>query len=404
MKLKSWAFSALLAAAVVLAPYCVAALNPMEDTIEPGWTVSGYGTAELRAIGDKLRIEATEGGALFEREGLDRHRAYKLKISGSPHFSVPELRLQLDDRPIESTLSPNEDFEVTITDAERLRVMVDANEEHYQYRVRLSLRECDDCVSDADLREVIAQALPNIESELQTNRLAAVHKLLLWTARKVDLGGDVPQFTDMTGVMKLLPASQIYDEIWKPDRGGASCGAFATFFSKILALFDVQSFVIDVGYLGSYLTHVTTVVPVRNGATFKFYIFDPTFGGTYLTRDGDYADLRLALMRPQSVVFSARPVVRTAIVGDADWRNFYRAIHQLRRDPSCRHMQGFRICERLAYDRKWLVRGWAPMLRRHGIPKKADLILTLLKREVISTSATGDTLQAFRAVLASSHT
>lgn len=401
MKLRSWGSCALLAVAGLAIPAGTAWLDNLDE--QPGWTISKYGVANLQGVGSSLSIEAAdEGGAQLERGDLDARKAYRLKISGAARFADPMLSIQSDDRLAKSSRAPHGDLEITITKSERLKVTIRGIDEHFQYRVRLSLWECNDCVSDEQLRSKIVAEIPNIDSEIKADLLPAVQKLLRWTARKEDLGGHVPGFVDMTGVMDLLPASQIYEELWKSHRGGTSCAGFAVFFGKVLALFGIESFVVDIGYLGTYLTHVTTVVPIESATGFKFYVFDPTFGGVYLSRSDTYADLQLALTEPKSVVFSAQPVFRTAIVSNADWRGFHLQALRLRRDPKCHGTGGYRICERLAYDKKWLLYGWRPILKQHGIPKKADLILTLLKHRLISSSATGLVRQAFRAMLASS--
>ena len=369
-----------------------------EEASQPGWKVSQYGDAKLRRKGDMVRIDARkDGGALFQRSDLDHGKTYRLRITGIPEASSPLVRIQLDDRVPEVGRAPDRDLELTIAGSERLAVTVYAPSD-FHYDVKLSIRECGDCLSNKDLRQLIVAEMPNIETDLKADPLSGIHRLVLWTAKRVDLGNDP---SNAIAVLNLLPASQIYQEFWKPNRGGASCGSFAIFFRKVLGLFDIDSFVIDIGYLGTYLTHVTTVVPIKSPSGFKFYVFDPTFGGTYISRDHGYADLQSVLADPESATFDAKPVLRTAIVGDAYWRGFRRVARKFGRVPDCRKVDDYRVCDRFAYDRKRLVYGWAPLMRQHRIPKNADLILALLKRKVISISATGEVEHAFVQMLAS---
>ncbi|MBI5321038.1 hypothetical protein [Bradyrhizobium sp.] len=372
----------------------------------PGWNTARYGEPVASIAHDKIKISGTgrPAGLYFRRDDLDKGRTYRLRISGLRRSGSPMLRLQRRDGSLEYLSAPRGDLELYISDTTRLELLI-YGETRFSYQAGLRFRECADCLTDEGLRDIIRAAIPGLNETLKVDRLAAAHKLVIWTARTVDLGESVPKFPNVVNAFPYLSASQLYDAVWKPDAGGALCGGFAIFFQKVLNLFGIDAFTIDIGFPGTFLTHVTTVLPVTTGSGTSFYIFDPTFGGTYATRDGRYVDLGSMLSQAADVHFVAEPVMRTAIIKGKSPAIARKSYRKLGLAPKCRRskdLRGYLVCDDLAYDRRFVLKAWSPLLRRHRISPKTDLILALLRHKVISSTVPADLKTAFAATLSES--
>jgi hypothetical protein len=82
-----------------------------------------------------------------------------------------------------------------------------------------------------------------------------------------------------------LKAYQV-DDMFLALKGAVFCGGAAVFFDKILKLFGYDSFTLDFGDTREELTHVTTILPVKEGGGWQYYIFDPSFNAVMVSTEG----------------------------------------------------------------------------------------------------------------------
>lgn len=373
----------------LLLPLALAGCNQVVD----GWTIKKVGSPTITRYDDgsiAIANSSAASGAKFKRADLDRNKVYRLEISGTLQSGRPAIGISQDDRPIAHATAPDGKLDLVVSDTTGLEVFI-SGDHPFSYRTKLVLSECPDCMTDAQLRETIRAAIPGIDDRLNSDLLPAIDLLLQWASAVVDLGSGIPEFANVYGSVSLMSAAQIYSDVWLKDAGGTSCAGFAVFFQKVLALFGVPSFTVDMGYSNTNLTHVTTVVPVASGGATKFYVFDPTLGGTYRSRkDDSYVDLESALDGSVPTIFKAKPIPRTVMFGSSLIDNFRKAFEQRGMSPRC-DLSGdgtYTICKDVPYDVNYLLAGWSEPLRQHSIPLDADLILTFMRKEVFSVSET----------------
>jgi len=135
--------------------------------------------------------------------------------------------------------------------------------------------------SDQSLRGAIIQATPGLREALTENRtLEAAALIRNWVANNVDyalfnelLDRDAPKLADNFFVT------------FGDNLAGASCGGYGHLMAATLNLFGIDSLIVSFGQFEAGLTHTTTVVPIRNGNTFDFYLVDATFNMTLVSPD-----------------------------------------------------------------------------------------------------------------------
>ena len=71
-------------------------------------------------------------------------------------------------------------------------------------------------------------------------------------------------------------------EIFAPRRGGVACGGMAQYFVGILDRTGIEAEMVNLGKVGTGLTHVTVLVH-HDGRRF---VFDPLYSGRYVGADG----------------------------------------------------------------------------------------------------------------------
>lgn len=362
-----------------------------DATDESRWSVSALGKPAIeRQVDGSTNIAGGEGfsGARFKRADLDRGKVYRLEISGAPRSGRAVVGIKRADLPFAYANAPDGKIELIVSAASRVEILVHGDAP-FAYRARLAISQCPGCLTDDRLREIVRAGLPGIDGALGADRLAAVERLLHWAASVVELGGDIPEFANLQNAFPLMSAAQIYSDVWLKHAGGTSCAGFAEFLQKLLGVFGVRALTIDVGYAGTILTHVTTVVPVESGGKTKFYIFDPTFGGTYRARqDGGYADVESMLDGSVAAVFAAKQIPRTVIYPNKDADRMRRAFATLHLSPNCGVVasESYTRCEAVPYDVNYLLAGWSQPLRERSIPPDADLILSLMRKQILSVS------------------
>ena len=294
---------------------------------------------------------------------------------------------------------------------------------------------------DDALRATIRAEVPGLEDTLNSDKLGAAALLVRWAAKESVFGSPAAGREDPQANAIAMHASAIH-ALYKREEP-TLCGGAAVFFMKVLGLFGIEAFIVDSGYSDPPMTHVTTIVPVGS----KFYVIDPTFGGTFRTADGAIADLATVFESPQNVRFSAQPVDRTFVVRPEDADEARRAFAAVNVPPACAPREdGGLHCEVTSWaDHQPVVRTfevrpehadearrefaainvppgcalredgalrcqvpywvdqmraeWADEMREHSFPPGADLIRQFLLRHVFTTSAEGETRRAFLALI-----
>lgn len=364
-----------------------------QEVDDSGWTVSKLGSPAIQRQDDgSTEIVGSAGisGVYFRRTDLRQDKVYRLVISGTPHSGRTVLGIKRDDGPFAYATAPDGTLDLFVFETTSIKVLVHG-ELPFSYRTKLAISECPDCMTDARLRDIVRAAIPGIDAKLKSDPLPAIDQLLHWASSVVDLGGDIPEFTNLKQAFSLMSASQLYSEVWLPDAGGASCAGFAVFFQKLLAVFGAPAFTIDIGYAGTFLAHVTTVVPIKSASKTRFYLFDPTFGGTYRARqNGAYADVELVLDGSVPAVFTARTIPRTVMHAANVAERAREVFAQLGVSPECDTPSGgaYTRCKEIPYDFRYVLIGWSEALIERSIPLDADLILTFMRKQVFSVSDT----------------
>jgi hypothetical protein len=140
-------------------------------------------------------------------------------------------------------------------------------------------------VSNASLRRRILEDTPDLREALaDKNTLMAARLLLNWTANAGNYALDGSLL-----IYKATSAADYFYNFYLPDKGGNYCGGYAYFYSGILNLFGIDALQMGFGSPTGDLTHATVVVPIWDGVTYQYYIFDPTFNCTFRDAStGDY--------------------------------------------------------------------------------------------------------------------
>ncbi|HWD59360.1 MAG TPA: hypothetical protein VG308_13820, partial [Stellaceae bacterium] len=277
---------------IALTP-CATCISPAErvaavNDFAPGARVAPYrepsiskGQAENQTY---VAIGSADGaaGVYFDYD-LSPDRGYRVNISGHPAGGNTKLRLDKDQQPPEWFNPPDGDKSILVTDTTKLRVLLYADKP-YEYRlIRLTVVEDPKAVSGEKLKQIILGRRPKLAAMLAQGQTPdAIKEILEWTSGIASLGYRTDIVARNTAEVAEKPVEQSYQDVWKADAGGASCGAFAVFFAKVLNLFGFDAMTIDVGYPGTFITHVTTIVPLgsaTNGT--RLYLFDPTFTAVY---------------------------------------------------------------------------------------------------------------------------
>jgi hypothetical protein len=236
------------------------------------------------------------------------------------------------------------------------------------------------------LRATIRAEVPGLEDTLNVDKLGAAALLVRWAAKE-SVFGSPPAGREDPQAPSAMPASAIY-ALYKREEP-TFCGGAAVFFMKVLGLFGIEAFIVDSGYSDSQMTHVTTIVPVGS----KFYVIDPTFGGTYRTADGAIADLAMLFESPQKVRFSAQPFDRTFVMRPEE------ADEAHRESPACALREDKALRCQVRYGADQMRELSDELLHEYSFPPGADLIRQFLLRQVFATSADGETERAFLALI-----
>ena len=230
--------------------------------VAPGWAAALYREPSLRVDGDGALAIGGDGGPAgieLRRDGLDPGRAYRVTIAGRGGFGAGMLRIDRDDARSQWIAAPEGVLPLTVSGASWIRLAF-YGDAAFDYRLRaVAIETCADCETDSDLKRAIAQALPGIEAEASANPLHAAARLLDWAANDVELGGRIGRFEVLSAALPAMSAGQIHAELWAAHAGGASCGAFAVYYKKVLGLLGIPAFTIN-------MRQCRSVDPCHHGA------------------------------------------------------------------------------------------------------------------------------------------
>jgi hypothetical protein len=361
-----------------------------------GWTIDTYNQPTVENADGTLSISAANPPAgLVFRKALNANMIYRVRVKGSQLKGRTTLRITIGKQQPSYGAAPDGDFSRIVSGASAIELLLYGDAAFTYGLQEITIEECPNCFTDEKLKNIIRGALPGIDEQARSDVLEAASRLLGWVAPILDVGDRIDVFADLSRKLPIMSASEIYSDIWQPDAGGASCSGFAVFFQKVLALFDIPAFTIDVGYEGTPLTHVTTIVPFER----KFYVFDPTFGGVYVDSNG-YVDL-VSVIAGAGAKFRAAPISRTIMFPNDEVKPYRLMFHKLRMHPTCEREDTYTKCTSVPYSAAMVRFHWARDLKRRRIPQDADLIVALLKHKIQSVSAPDHLRERFLAAVAS---
>ena len=374
-----------------------------------------YGHPRVERSDRHLIIDGHHDGqaGLIVARDLDPDQKYRLVLDGDAVRHRTRLRIKRitegADEP-EFGVAPASRVEFIVTDIERIE-LVFFNDGEFSYRLKeLQLEPCATCFSDRELRHRIVADVPAVTRLLDAGRTVdAAVELTDWVAHGVDWGWDACVVAKNSDIVFWQPATSGYG-VWTNDRGGARCGAFAIYQIKVFDLFGIDAFSINFGYgAGSGLTHVSTIVPIKDPDEYRFYLVDPTFNASYVDRtSGAPLHLEEVLRRYTSgardFVFRERAFLRDHFIPAMTLPEVEGALAKLGRPASCSPQ------EVLANGRKCTFQFDSLVFRQlHqddlaaiGFSSGDDLLMNLLSNGVtdIGRQISVEVRRAFHALLA----
>lgn len=287
---------AVIAAAVLFVLYYMHYIRSAPLRIED-FDISLYKKATVSQKTLPMNI-ASEGGGVYFVSTAPQKNISVLDISGEMLAGKATLRIKYDDLPptYGNLAGP---MRVWLEPYNRLELLI-YNDEPFEFRLdEINLKTRSDGLTQEDFKELVLTEISGLRDALgKGDELAAARLLLHWSARVSDLSVGKIKRNALMSAISSLSVQQIYKDIWLADDQGGSCGAFAIFYDKLLKLFGVNSFTVDMGYDGARelnFTHVITVVAQEKDGKWKFYIFDPTVDGTFVDKSGNFIDIESVL-------------------------------------------------------------------------------------------------------------
>jgi hypothetical protein len=270
---------------------------------------------------------------------------------------------------------------------------------HASARMALQTPVISKAVNQRDdlLRATLLAEIPGLEEALGTDRLEAARLLLDWAANAGDFALSVEIARKTTPRVSGLSASELYYDVFLPNRGAVYCGGMATFFDKVLKLFGYNSFVVDFGDAAAGLTHVTVVIAQWEVSRWQYYLFDPTFNLTFQRRtSGTYASVEeLMDLRDQGKLLEAIVVDQMLL----DRRNFL-AVRGDRTDSTrvkvVNDAGDYLVCTIPGYGINMFFHNWRHTFERGGYPPGFQGLVQLLKKRVFRVGPSLDARAAQR--------
>ena len=355
---------------------------PQVEALFPGWTATAFHQPRLTVLPRGLRVEGgPEPSGILFRTTTDRNDLTRLLVRGiARSATLPGLRVRENGGPYVWQPLDERGGSLVLSRGSQVEILLYSDQPYAFELQEFRVERCPDCLTAAAFKELVA-AEAHVEP---TDRgLGLVRKLRNWTANAVVFALDQSLVDQTTIAVANEPPSQAYVEYFKSSRGGVSCGGIAVFFQKVLALFGVPSFTIGIGWNGTLLTHVTTIVVDGRGAARRYYIFDPTFAGTYVA-GGTYVDA-LDLLRGAQARFETDPMSRRVLVPRPQIDAFLQENAEARSRAVCDKdsaLPGTIECRGFVDNMAFNALAMGPLLRQRGIRSTDDFITTLMRHAV----------------------
>ncbi|NEQ64618.1 MAG: hypothetical protein F6K21_03760 [Symploca sp. SIO2D2] len=250
-----------------------------------------YNTPSIQAKKESLLIEGKgQPAGLFLTYKLEPNKRYRVKVTGHSQQGQTTLRVRQDENKPDYSIAPDGSTDFVLFDVEEVEFLLYSDQAFAYHLNSLQIEECPTCKTDEDLRQMLLTEIPELRESLKNNRLHAARLLLHWSSNVSDfaLSSEIDKMTGRQ--IASMSAADIYYNIFQANAGAVYCGGLATFYDKILKLFDYNSFVVNYGDLRNDLTHVTVIVASKQSNDWNYYVFDPTFNATFHHRyTGKYA-------------------------------------------------------------------------------------------------------------------
>ena len=248
--------------------------------------VEVFRKGELSLADEGIQIASPDtAGGLKVVLTLSSADVYRLVLAGENLEGRTTLRLRQDEGDYRYLPAPDGRRKWTVTDAEKLEVLL-YSDAPSRYRLEsLSMTPCPQCPinSDRSLRDLIAAEVRQLAGDIEPGSFEEARALLDWVANRTDWSVNPAIVRETHPTISGSTAGEIYFDIFAPNKGAVWCGGSSVFLDKVLRLFGFDSFTINFGSLEGHLTHVTVIVALPNSSGDKeFYILDPTFNATFV--------------------------------------------------------------------------------------------------------------------------
>ena len=341
-----------------------------DNTIQTvgGWENRPYNSEALTETNLPLtiNIEKRNSGQFFS------HSTYPdainmVVVEGRVVSGSPVLRLQNNNEKYYLKLPAAGVVKFWAEPSSNIEILIYADAPSAYELQRIKVVSCAECKSDKQLKEFLLREITGLKEALaEKDTLKAAYLLLPWSARVSDLGSGYNKRADApVNYIRFMTAAQIYYDLWENDLSGGSCGAFAVFYRAVLNLFDIDAFTVDMGLNADLnFTHVTTIVPVKDGDEWRFYLLDPTGAGTFMN-NGKFMDL--------ATLFTHYD--KNKHILDADYWVYEKC---LPRDYVVNDANGVaRVNKNYLYCLENMIKGWMKRATEHNSPLASQLALYL---------------------------
>lgn len=366
-----------------------------------GWELSTYNQPQLRWNTDGLSIQGSgvPAGVYFHRR-MARDESYRLKVKGSNALARASIRLRKNGGEPTWLGAPDGEKILFLSSMDEIEILIYADTA-FEFRLdNLSLERVPDVPRDEALKATILLDRPALAGLLESGQtLPALEELVTWTANTVAHGQDQNFSAINTESLSQMSAAEGHAEIWSKNTGGAFCGAFALYFSKILNIFEIDAFTIDIGFTENSVTHVTTIVPIFQDGRYRFFLFDPTFSLTYRHKStNDYLDIASVIDMSNAGsdsfhLVNSVPIARRHFFDfpiSNIIKDYVEAVYdQAQCFPGMTRERPVVICPTFPYNLDIYRTLWKPHLDALGISPSDDLILSLLKGGLYNVTGFG---------------
>jgi hypothetical protein len=226
----------------------------------------------------------SQPSGLFFDYTINPQKRYRIRIDGHTQYGNVKLRIRNDKHELEYWLDQDGVNEFFYDDVNQLEFLF-YSDKAFSYSLNsITIEELPTGKTDNDLRQLLLTEVPGLKKALNKEPLDAARLLMNWVANVGDFAtsNEINQITVPT--VAKSSASEIYYDIFLPNKGGVYCGGYSIFLNKVLRLFNYKSFTIDFGDK-HIMTHVVVIIPQKQANGYKYYLFDPTFNITFRHRN-----------------------------------------------------------------------------------------------------------------------